>query len=161
MDDLDWWRAVRNDREMKIPEGARRGEFNVLCSLIHRVAEFADREYQRAIWLEGEGPEVSSYSDAMLGVLDDASQIFGDLGLHYGLTREQTTALEEFRDALRRFQDKVRESDWKGDDLYIISDSEWPKIVDLAAKTTSLCKKWRESNCGPDGYSLANFDLPE
>jgi hypothetical protein len=79
----------------------------LLCGLVTVVAEFADREFQRRVWLEQSGPEVSSYTDAMQWVLEDASEVDGALGRRYGLTREQIIALREFRDELSRFEERV------------------------------------------------------
>lgn len=33
--------------------------------------EFSDPEYQKRIWLQGKGPEVSSFGEAMCGLFDD------------------------------------------------------------------------------------------
>jgi hypothetical protein len=81
--------------------------------------------------------------------------------LRYWMTREQTEILEVFRDRLQLFQNKVRLMDFKGDDLEIVSDPEWPSLVALASKATAMCRDWRAENCGCDGYALANFDLDE
>jgi hypothetical protein len=146
---------------MRIPEGAKRGEFNVLCTLVTRVAEFADREYQTKVWINGEGTDVTSYTEAMLDVLEDADEVYGDLGLRYGLTREQVEALERFRDRLARFQNKVSSTAWDGDDLRIVTDPEWPEVVLIASQANELCEGWRKENCTAGGLALLNFELDE
>ena len=124
------------------------------------VAEFADREFQRRVWLEQSGPEVSSCTDAMQWVLEDASEVDGALGRRYGLTREQIIALREFRDELSRFEERV-EGGVDGDDFCVVSDPDWVTVVEVAIRVTELCKAWRHENCAPGGYALADKEFDE
>jgi len=107
---------------MKLPDGAELGEWNMLCRLLRNVSQFAGRDFQSRVWLRGEGTEVTSYTEAMLVVLEDAETAFGDDAYRYRMTAEQVTPLRAFRDKLELFENRVHGGLGTGDDSVIVAD---------------------------------------
>lgn len=123
------------------------GDLYVLCELFTDIGEFADRDYQERVWVRGEGDEVTSYSDAMVAVLEDR-RIFdfaADLGRFYGLDDRARDALRTFADALEDFNASGKGDTY--DDAEIINSSEWPRISALAQLALQRCETWCRENC--------------
>jgi hypothetical protein len=70
-----------------------------MCGLLGAIRSLGDPAYQQRVWIEGRGPEVSSFDEI-------ANQIFDDYGIdrilameprQSGLTGDQRRALGRFR----------------------------------------------------------------
>ena len=77
---------------------------SLLLHLFEAIEEIADAEYQARVWVQGEGPECSSFVEAMCGFFDDAQAGYV-LKNHkeFRLSPEQTKALEALFFALSEY----------------------------------------------------------
>ena len=103
------------------------------------IREIADAEYQQRVWINGEGPEVGSYVEAMCQLFDDHSL---DLLISTAkderlLQPDQIKQLEAFRDALAHYGD-VQKSE---DDRVIVNDPQWAKIRAHASRFLKVLSK--------------------
>jgi len=60
--------------------------------IIHHIS---DKEYQRRIWIRGEGLECSNFGDAVNNYASDAVEILQNYK-KYGISQTQLEALEKF-----------------------------------------------------------------
>jgi len=85
----------------------------------------SDKNYQKRIWIEGRGPEVHSFDEAVCDFFDLGEYIFAN-PQSYSLTDEQVKLLAEFRKQFETFAD---ENDFPE---IFIETTEWAKIMDSA-----------------------------
>src|SRR5690348_14508669 len=85
----------------------------------------SDKNYQKRIWIEGRGPEVHSFDEAVCDFFDLGEYIFAD-HQSYNLTNEQFNLLTEFRKQFEAFAD---ENDFPEE---FIDTPEWATIMDSA-----------------------------
>ena len=123
------------------------GDRNTLCGLLSAILEFADRAYQKRVWIDGRVPEVSSYSEAMVAVLEDGriKEFAAGRGLKCGLRTDQLSALAQFGTILEQFDNRLRDRD--SGDSQIVTQSGWDEVVAAAEMVRSLCKDWSLANC--------------
>jgi hypothetical protein len=99
-------------------------------NLCDAIRSFADIEYQRRVWVNGEGPEVDSYVEAMCHLFDDNSfdEFLATAAAERHLRTDQVAALNDFRIALEAF-DKAN-SDMT--DASIVVHPRWPNVCRYA-----------------------------
>jgi len=92
---------------------------------LERIYRISDKEYQRRVWIRGEGPECEDF--------DEICCFFGEMGDYimknykdFGLTENQYTILRTFRDQFQIFSDK---NDWPP---AFIDTPEWTRITIMA-----------------------------
>jgi hypothetical protein len=89
------------------------------------VEHISDKEYQKRVWIRGEGPEVDDFDETICHFSQEGDGIIE----HYkdfGLTEHQYGVLKRFRDRFRAFAD---ENDFPQE---FVDSPEWQKIVDMA-----------------------------
>lgn len=97
----------------------------ILTSFLETIEDISDKEYQRRVWIRGEGPEVDSYDDAVNYYFIECDSILE----HYkdfGITESQFQLLKTFRDRFRIFTD---ENNWP---QKFIDSPEWEEITEIA-----------------------------
>ncbi len=95
--------------------------------ILNTIHEIQDAEFQKRVWLEGKGPEVSSWDETMCGLFDDYD-IDGFLKLELnesGLSKNQYAELKKLRDELNIYCEQVGETPTVE---YILSDPRWLQI---------------------------------
>lgn len=111
---------------------------NVLAEIASLLVEFGDQSYQRRIWLEGAGPEVSCFADAAVGLISgcEIDQVLDVEWEQWGLPDAPRGPLREFRRRLGEFLE-VSGSDPPVEAL--LADPEWQEVRVLAQRAlTSL-----------------------
>ena len=112
--------------------------------ILESISTFASITFQRRIWVEGKGPEVSSYNEALSFVLDEGAlfKILAGAWKNAGWSQEQRDAVAYFVELLDRFHDE--NSPFKRD-LDVIEHPEWPEVVAAAQAVITLFPpdKWR------------------
>lgn len=105
------------------------------------VDNIQDLEYQKRVWLRGEGPEVSTFGDTVCNFFDDydADGLLARSPKESGLTELQYTKLKEFRDVLNEYSDKIFAA--KSSDAFILADPRWDEIRALAQQVLDAFKK--------------------
>ncbi len=97
----------------------------ILNSLLQTVEGISNKEYQKRVWIRGEGPECDDFDETVChfsqlgnGVLEDCEE--------FQLTENQYAKLEKFRDEFEKF---YRKNDWPE---FFIDTQEWDEITKLA-----------------------------
>lgn len=108
-----------------------------LSGLLSTIREIGDKSFQERIWLEGSGPEVSSYEEVMCRLFDDyaLSSVIDAEWRALGLTERQREGLILLRDALDVFGSEVSGTP---EPSRILNDPRWVSVRDLARKTLAL-----------------------
>jgi hypothetical protein len=113
-------------------------------NILDLVWEFSSEDFQTRAWLKGTGPEESSFVEADCGFFDDniADDLIDMKWRQVGLTLKQRDKLATFRDALKKFNQRTNAPERSHRD--ILTDSEWPKIRQLAKEVLESFKgsKW-------------------
>ena len=133
----------------------RTGDRRALCNAINATYEFADPTYQRRVWINGEGPEVSSYSEALCSLFDDAQieRFLDGYAMTLGFSKGMLERLGSFIRVLDEFDKKLRAGCTnKGlspnmRDADIVALPGWKAVTSSAAEFLDLAVVWLEQNC--------------
>ena len=87
---------------MKLTNEAKR---DILDLVLGRVAAIADIEYQKRVWIRGEGPEVDDFDETACHFLHEGTGIL-DKYKDFEITRVQYQQLKKLRDKFKDFSDK-------------------------------------------------------
>lgn len=100
------------------------------------LKELSDIEFQKRVWLRGEGPEVSSYVEVVC-------QLFDDTGIGDQLSELEDGEIlsQELDSALRELSILLDSIDYKAGVESILSHPKWPKTVKLASNALILIDK--------------------
>jgi hypothetical protein len=134
---------VSNQDERRI------GDRNALCGLVTAVHQFADTDYQQQIWVEGSGPEWSSYSEALSQLFDDyriREFVHGEAA-ECGFSEPMVQGLTLFADTLDSFPAALPP---RISDADIVRREGWARVVHAAAYFMDAgALDWVEENCSP------------
>ena len=93
------------------------------------LKELSDVDFQRRVWVRGEGSEISSLTETMC-------ELFDDSGLTLALDKGEGSVYDEEIDAaLRRLGTMMDAVDTSADTEEIIESARWTRIVRLAEDT--------------------------
>jgi hypothetical protein len=97
----------------------------ILASLLNNIQDISDKEYQKRVWIRGEGPECDDFTEtcclflpASRGVLENHTE--------FEITDLQYQLLKKLQNAFQAFSD---ENDFPEE---FIDSPEWAKIMDMA-----------------------------
>jgi len=107
---------------MKISNEDRK---QILEGFIDIFTRIASKEYQKRVWIKGEGPEVDDFDDTVNDFFVECDSILENYK-DFGITEIQHQLLKKFRDQFRTFSD---ENNWPQG---FIDIPEWGKITDMA-----------------------------
>lgn len=99
----------------------------ILSSLLETIRDISDIEYQKRIWILGEGPEEDSFDDVVNYFLDEADGILESYK-NFSITDNQYRILKKFRDRFEEFSDNNDSPE------EFIDTPEWEKITEMAKK---------------------------
>lgn len=96
----------------------------ILHQFLRNISHIGDEEYQRRVWIRGEGPEWDDFDESYCHFFDDGDPILKKYK-EYGITDFQYELLMRLRNTLY---------DFASDDLTgsFISTPEWKKIMEMA-----------------------------
>jgi hypothetical protein len=97
----------------------------ILNEFLSNICGISDVEYQKRVWIRGEGPEVDDFDETVCHFFDDGDPILKGYK-DYGVTDSQYQLLKQFRDQFMAFSDKYH---WPES---FIDTSEWTKITEMA-----------------------------
>lgn len=95
------------------------------------VAHISDKEYQKRIWIRGEGPECDSFDETCCHFFHDGEGVL-EKYKDFNITDAQYQSLKKFRDAFRVFSD---ENDFPEE---FIDSPEWEKIMEMAKEVLKM-----------------------
>ena len=102
------------------------GERNyIFKEFLRNISHISDKEYQRRVWIRGEGPECDDFNETVCHYSSSADAIFEER-TKYWVSDVQLDLLEKFHEAFKKF--------WQENDLpqLFIDTSEWTKITLMA-----------------------------
>ncbi len=97
----------------------------ILGAVIRIIDHISDKEYQKRVWIRGEGPEADAFDDTVCNFFGDADGVI-DKYKDFPMTKEQYKVLKKFHDEFDVFAD---ENDFP--ELFI-DTPEWAKIMESA-----------------------------
>lgn len=97
----------------------------VMETFIRIIEHISDKDYQRRIWIRGEGPEVDDFDETICHFSQEGDGIIENYK-DFGLTESQHLVLKNFRDKFRDFSYK------NYDPCEFIDTPEWEKITEMA-----------------------------
>jgi hypothetical protein len=98
---------------------------DILNFVLELVTDISDKEYQKRVWIRGEGPECIDFTETCCHFLHEGDGVL-EKNKDFGITDDQYQQLKEFRDSFRAFSD---ENDFPEE---FIDSPEWAKIMDMA-----------------------------
>jgi len=102
---------------------------HILDRLLSTIYDISDIEYQKRVWIRGEGPEVDDFEETINYFFDDTEFVCKDYKA-YGVSENQYQLLIKFRDAFDTFRDDYHYP------LDFIDTYEWKKIMSMAREVT-------------------------
>lgn len=97
----------------------------ILESFLETIEGISDKDYQKRIWIRGEGPEVDDFDETVCHFFQEGDGII-EKYKDFGLTERQHQLLKKFRSQFKTFSD---ENDIPEE---FIDTPEWAKITNLA-----------------------------
>ncbi len=97
----------------------------ILRCVLETLEGISDKEYQKRVWIRGEGPEVDDFDETVCHFFQEGDGII-EKHEEFGLTENQFQILRKFRDQFKAFSD---ENDFPEE---FIDTPEWGKIMNLA-----------------------------
>lgn len=107
---------------MQLTDEAKR---NILNCVMDRIAAIADKEYQKRVWIRGEGPECDDFDETCCIFFGDGDPMLKNYK-DFEITESQYDLLVKFR---REFKAFSKANDLPQD---FIDISEWEKIMEMA-----------------------------
>ncbi|MDE3046687.1 MAG: hypothetical protein KGJ02_08640 [Verrucomicrobiota bacterium] len=103
----------------------------ILKEFLRDIFHISDKEYQRRIWIRGEGPECDYFDEAVCRYSSSADSIFAERE-KYGISEVQLNLLKKFHEEFEKF--------WEENDLpqIFIDTPEWTKITLMAKEVLEV-----------------------
>ncbi|HSX03338.1 MAG TPA: hypothetical protein VLG76_01270 [Rhabdochlamydiaceae bacterium] len=99
----------------------------ILEGLLKIIARIADKEYQKRVWIRGEGPECDDFDETVNSLLDPADAVLEDYK-NFNISKHQYELFKKFQDNFKIF---APEHDYPQE---FIDDPEWDRIVEMAGE---------------------------
>lgn len=97
----------------------------ILEGFLDIFTRISSKEYQKRIWIRGEGPEVDAFDDTVCDFFVECDSIIENYG-YFKITESQRQILINFRNIFRVFSD---ENNWPQE---FIDTPEWTKVTEMA-----------------------------
>jgi hypothetical protein len=101
----------------------------ILTSCLEIIDGISDKEYQKRIWVRGEGPEIDDFDETVCNFFQDGNGIIQNYK-DFGITDEQYHLLVEFRDEFEAFCHGPAQRYYLPQEF--IDTPEWNKITEMA-----------------------------
>ena len=99
----------------------------ILNEFLRLISHITDKEYQKRVWILGQGPEVDDFDETVCHFFDDGDPILKNYK-DYGITNVQYHLLTNFRAAFEAFVNSSKP--YLPEDF--INTVEWGGIIILA-----------------------------
>lgn len=103
----------------------------ILQSFLDNLFRISSKEYQNRVWIQGKGPEVHDFDEAVCDFFGDGDPILKNFK-DFGLSEDQFNLLKKFRDEFKSFADN---NDWPPE---FIDTPEWTKITEMAKEVLTV-----------------------
>jgi len=110
--------------------------------IISSLTDFANEEYQRRVWLDGLGPEVDCFADAMHHFFSacNVDEVLREWWAEWKLPPAGYPHLREVRDRVRAVADRVG---WDPDVAALLRDPEWRAVPRAAQEALRVSAQTR------------------
>jgi len=108
---------------------SREDREQILISVLENIEGISDKEYQRRVWIRGEGPECYDFDEAVCDFFDDGDPVIENYK-DFGITESQYYILKKFRDEFEAFCDRPELKYYHP--LLFIDTPEWEEITEMA-----------------------------
>lgn len=117
-------------RNLKLSEEDKK---YILNEYLRIILHLSDLEYQKRVWIRGEGPECDDFSETVCHFFDDRDPILKDYK-EYNIQEKQYQLLQKFRNAFEAFVEGPRP--YLPEEF--ISTTEWMRIIGMAKEALNL-----------------------
>ena len=100
----------------------------ILNQHLRNISGIGDKEYQKKVWIRGEGPEVDDFDETVCYFFDNGDHILENYQ-DYKITESQYNILKNFRDEFESFNDGDHRPYLPEE---FIDTPEWEKIMNMA-----------------------------
>ena len=97
----------------------------MLNNLLEVISGISDKEFQKKIWINGEGPEIDDFTETVCKFFDNCEPVLSEYK-KCNITDYQYQVLKEFRDKFEIFSDE------HSYELLFIDTPEWKEIMEMA-----------------------------
>jgi hypothetical protein len=97
----------------------------ILNQFLINISGISDKEYQKRVWIRGEGPECDDFDETVCQFLD-SWRFISEKYQDFQITDPQYQLLKEFREKFEVFAD---DNYWPPE---FIDSPEWEKIMEMA-----------------------------
>ncbi len=97
----------------------------ILSSIFKKLGGISSRDYQVAVWIHGEGPEVDDYDETVNNFLEDCEWALQEWKA-FGLNKSQHAILKKFHDQFLAFSRTNHCIE------LFIDTPEWKEIMEMA-----------------------------
>ena len=97
----------------------------ILNEHLKHISCISDKEYQKRVWIYGEGPEVDSFDDTVCDFFITCDSILENYK-GFKVTDNQYKVLKHFRDQFKIFSDENNHPH------EFVESDEWEKIIKIA-----------------------------
>jgi len=96
-------------------------------AIVKTLEEFSSEEFQERVWLRGDGPQVSSYEEAVNRFFDDydADELINVQWRDAGLTHDERNKLVAFRETLEAFNKLLPKVPHPAE---VLGNPGWPRV---------------------------------
>lgn len=99
----------------------------IVYSVLNTIHGISDKEYQKRVWIRGEGPEVDDFDETCCNFFGDGDPLI-KIYRDFEITENQYQVLKKFRDCFRAFSD----ANYFPEEF--IDTPEWAKIMNMATE---------------------------
>lgn len=122
--------------------------------IMDRLGHFADRNYQRDVWLAHKGQWFESYAESMCALFDDFDfdALIDRSWDEVGLTQRARGCLATFRDLLNQVDARTEQLASEQPDVQIaamLGDAQWPHVVTAAQAAIRETRAWLDEHPEP------------
>ncbi len=103
----------------------------ILTQFLRDISHITDKEYQKRVWIRGEGPECDDFEETCCHFFDDRDPLLEQYK-DFNITERQYTILKKFRDEFEVFSD---ENNWPEE---FIDTLEWAQIMKMAKEVLEV-----------------------
>ena len=112
----------------------------ILTSVLETIEGISNKEYQKRVWIRGEGPEVDDFDETCCNFFGDGDPLLENYK-DFEITESQYQLLKKFRDNFRTFSD----------------ENDWPQIfIDTPGERL---RKWQKKYCKLLTFTKNKFDI--
>lgn len=101
----------------------------ILNSVLETIEGISNKDYQKKIWIRGEGPEVDDFDETVCNFFQDGNGVIQNYQ-DFGITKNQHQKLVKFRDKFNEFCRGPALSYYLPEKF--IDTPEWEKIMRMA-----------------------------